>query len=350
MDYFTSSESRLTVTRSFLNTDSLTIGYRSWKDTVKILSEPLNLNIKEGEFICLLGPNGAGKSTLIRTLSGLLPPLSGEVFIQERNLVKLNSYEKASTMAIVLTERIDIGTFTVWDVISLGRYPYTSGAGRLKPKDHIIIDEIIEAVGISELQHRYFNELSDGEKQKVMISRALAQKPKLLFLDEPTAFLDLPGRVEIVQLLRKITRTTGTSILMSTHDLDLALGNADKIWLLGKNGTCETGAPEDLVLNQAFENIFQRKDVFFDPYRGSFSVVPKICGRVGFQGKDLLGHWTTHALEREGFEVIPYESTLPFTIEVDKENKQWCSTFHGEKRIHSSILDLMMWARTIKEK
>jgi iron complex transport system ATP-binding protein len=294
-----------------LETRDLTVGYGS-----KAVVSNLNLTLRRGELVCLLGPNGAGKSTLMRTLCGMQKPLAGEVRIDGANVQTMHSRELARKLAVVLTERVTVGILTAYALVSLGRYPHTDWTGRLTDRDHAIIRRSIEAVGAQDLAARNISELSDGERQKVMLARALAQEPSLLVLDEITAFLDLPRRVDIMRILRSLAREHDRTILLSTHDLDLALRTADILWLLPKGGPLATGAPEDLVLSGAFEQAFSSEGVDFDRLQGHFRLHNAFHDDVHLEGQGAEGFWTARALEREGFRVVSDNPLGPLRVNV----------------------------------
>lgn len=283
---------------------NLSIGYHVSRAATKTIAENLNASLKDGELVCLLGPNGAGKSTLMRTVAGMQPPLAGEVRLENQNIHRFAARDLAKRLSVVLTERVTIGTLTAYALVALGRYPHTNWAGTLTERDHHIIADALRLVGAADLANRSVSELSDGERQKVMVARALAQEPQVLILDEITAFLDLPRRVDIMRLLGEMTKKTGKAVLLSTHDLDLALRSADRLWLLSKNGRFETGAPEDLVLSGAFETVFHGENVDFDRQAGYFRVNQNYLGAVKLAGEGLAAVWTTRALERAGFRVV----------------------------------------------
>ncbi len=281
-----------------LRAEGLSIGYAK-----KSVAADLNLTLPAGELVCLLGQNGAGKSTLIRTLAGMQAPLSGRTLLMGQDVRKLDARTLAQRLSVVLTERVDAGALTVYDLVALGRYPYTDWTSRLQDDDKAAVARAIEAVGASELAYRPVGELSDGERQKVMIARALAQEPVLMILDEPTAFLDLPRRAEIMFLLRDLARASGRAILLSTHDLDLALRTADRVWLLA-NGILTEGAPEDLVLSGAFASAFQNEGVTFNVSEGAFHVERPHPTPISLIGNGVYRVWTLRALERAGFAVV----------------------------------------------
>ena len=237
-----------------ISTNKLTIGYIANSQKLKansrtIVQSGLSFSLYEGEMVCMLGPNGCGKSTLLRTLAGLQPPLSGEYKLTAKSpylqIVPQGKEEpKAKSVALVLTEKLSMDNTTVHDVVAMGRYPYTSFLGGLTPEDERIITESLEQVGFnlqssifnlqSSIENSFFNAHSDGEKQRILIAKALAQQTPVILLDEPTAHLDLPHRILILRLLRRLAHEQGKTVLISTHELDLALALSDRILLMSK--------------------------------------------------------------------------------------------------------------------
>ena len=304
------------MSNSILKTHNLTIGYKTSQKTIRNVASNISTSLQTGELVCLLGPNGAGKSTLLRTLAGMQPPIAGEVKLLEDDIYKLPPQELAKRLSLVLTEKIDVGMLSAYALVSMGRYPYTDWWGKLSSEDENIINWAIKSVGAVNLAQRNVSELSDGERQKIMIARALAQSPMVMLLDEPTAFLDLPRRVEIMQLLRQLARDTNQAILLSTHDLDLALRLADKIWLLGINGILHVGAPEDLILSGAFADTFRSEGVEFNIFSGEFNLNIPYKGEVKLIGEGVAAIWTIRALERVGFTVLQGGKSAQITVEV----------------------------------
>ena len=237
-----------------ISTNSLTIGYRIASGTEYPVQTDLNFSLHTGEMVCMLGPNGCGKSTLLRTLAGLQPALSGEYKIQ-------NSDRPEKSVALVLTERLSMDNTTVHDVVAMGRYPYTSFLGGLSEQDEEIIAASLQAVGFDLLalysSHSPFNAHSDGEKQRILIAKALAQQTPIILLDEPTAHLDLPHRILILRLLRQLAHEQGKTVLISTHELDLALALSDRILLMSPAGRgIQLDTPEALKKADAFTSAF----------------------------------------------------------------------------------------------
>lgn len=279
-----------------VTTENLSIGYRNY-----VVQSNLNLVVDKGNLICMLGTNGCGKSTLLRTLAGLQPSLAGKVFLQGQSLEDLSAQQKAKLFALVLTDPVETKNMTVYDVIALGRYPYSSWLGNLSDEDKQYIQLALQQV---KLQHKTFSrisELSDGERQRVMIARALAQDTPLILLDEPTAHLDLPNRVDTMLLLRRLAHETGKAVVLSSHELDLALQTADRLWLMSPQKGMYCGLPEDLVLSGAFQEVFASQSFFFNPANGNFSVSYDTYKPVHVYGDKMRVYWTVRALARFGY-------------------------------------------------
>ncbi len=251
----------------------LTTGYRS-KNRQTVIAEHLNAELQTGSLTCLLGPNGAGKSTLLKTLSAFLPPLKGEVLVRGKNITRYTPQELSQLIGMVLTERVDVQGMSVREMVAMGRSPYTGFWGTLDKTDETIIDEAIELTGIADFQDRQLNTLSDGERQKVMLAKALAQQTPLILLDEPTAFLDFPSKVEAMLLLKRLAHQENRAIFLSTHDLDLALQTADQLWLINKQKPLCIGTPQELADSGALPQFFQGAHIQFDAKSLRFSILP----------------------------------------------------------------------------
>lgn len=324
---------------AILSMQDLTIGYRISSHAEKRLAGSISSTVIEGELVCLLGPNGAGKSTLIRTLAGMQVPLSGAVWLGQENVHKLSTRELAKRLSVVLTDRVEVGNLTAYELVSLGRHPFVDWTGRLTNSDRNVIRWAIEVTGIGYLAPRAVSELSDGERQRVMIARALAQEPKIMVLDEPTAFLDLPRRIEIIGLLRSLAHDMKCTILLATHDLDIALRTSDKIWLLSSKGEFTTGIPEELILDGSFESVFASDMIKFDNASGSFKIVRQNFNVVGLQGEGLVAFWTSRALEREGFDTVNDNHNMPIRINIQTSNGiyQWHVFFYDKEHVLDSL-------------
>ena len=263
---------------------NLSIGYTT-KHGVRTVAEGINGAIRSGELTCLLGPNGVGKSTLLRTLSAFQPAISGEILFSRSEeggvwseISSFTDKELSRLIGVVLTEKPDVRNMSVRELVSLGRSPYTGFWGTYSKEDLRIVDEAIGMVGIGDLARRSVHTLSDGERQKVMIAKALAQQTPVIFLDEPTAFLDYPSKVEMLQLLRRISREAEKTVFLSTHDVELALQLADTLWLMRKQAPGEgspvaIGSPKALAESGDLGRFIEGKGVSFDKERLRIEVV-----------------------------------------------------------------------------
>ena len=242
---------------------NLSIGYRG-KNGTRVVAASINAAIRSGELTCLLGANGVGKSTLLRTLSAFQPKLDGDVLIEGREITTFSDKELSRMIGVVLTEKPDIRNMSVRELVALGRSPYTGFWGTLHEDDWQMVDEAISAVRIEPLRERMIHTLSDGERQKVMIAKALAQQTPVIYLDEPTAFLDFPSKVEMMQLLRQLAQAQQKTIFLSTHDFELALQVADTLWLMESQGL-SVGTPRELANSGALARYVERPGITFDP-------------------------------------------------------------------------------------
>jgi iron complex transport system ATP-binding protein len=321
---------------SLLHAKDLSTGYHIGGRTIVVSAGLPELEIFRGRMICLLGANGSGKSTLLRTLAGLQPPIGGTVAMG--GVSKLRPGDLARRISLVLTDRVAGTNLDVYSLVALGRYPWSGWLGGLDQADRSAVHRAMDAAGIRDLQRRKVHTLSDGESQKVMLARALAQDTPLLMLDEPTAHLDLPSRIRLMRLLHRLTREMSKGILLSTHELDLALQVADELWLLQSGGVLQMGAPEDMVLDGIFEAAFAREDVVFDKTTGVFRIHPEGGPVIRLEGRDTTAFWTRRALQREGYTVIregPADRVV--RIAGEKTALQWELERDGIRRSYDSI-------------
>lgn len=279
-----------------IHIEHLTIGYPGSHNT-KTVARDINSTICRSELTCLLGANGVGKSTLLRTLSGFQSQLSGSIRILDKEINTYSDRELSRILGVVLTEKCDIRNMNVRELVGMGRSPYTGFWGKLNNSDKEIVDRAIGQVHIQELASRMIHTLSDGERQKVMIAKALAQETPIIFLDEPTAFLDFPSKVEIMQLLHSLTRQDNKTIFMSTHDLELALQIADKVWLMDRTNGITVGTPEDLALEKHLSHFFARKGITFDMESGLFRITNNYRRKIR-----LTGHGAKYAMVRKALQ------------------------------------------------
>lgn len=318
----------------------LTVGYHGRKHQQTVIAEHLNMQIHAGELICLLGPNGSGKSTLLKTLAGFLPALQGDVQVLGRSLAQMSLQERARALALVLTRFSRVHGMTGFESVALGRIPYMSWWGHLQAVDRQQIEEAMKISDTWNLRNRFVDAMSDGERQRLGIARAVAQSAPILLLDEPTAFLDLPHRVSLFAFLQRLCRQEKRTVMMSSHDLDLSLRFADRIVLLDSLGQVQFDAPEALAWSGEIGKVFQTSDVQFDAWTGYFKVTDTKRAQVACQGESLQAVWTRRALERLGFELV---SEAEITVDAS-EDHVWviCSGKSAEVRVFS-FLSLIQW-------
>ena len=289
--------------------ENLAIGYQKHHALLK----NINLTVSPGEMVALIGRNGTGKSTLLKSILGLIPLIDGACFLDGAPFHTYDFRHRARKVSYVSSHFSHLPSISVRELVSLGRMPHTGFMGRLSIKDRELIERALEEVWINPLADRKVEHLSDGERQRTMIARALAQDTPLMLLDEPTAFLDIPNKFELIRLLNRF-RSQGKSIVYSTHDLDTAMHHADKIWVIHQDEILE-GAPEDLGIQGLFDILFESSGIKYDHLAGRFKYDRFPIGFIqleGAAGKELS--WTKTALERIGYQV---DVTGSIQIKVD---------------------------------
>ena len=301
-----------------IHIENLSIGYPG-KGDVKVVADGICAGINSGELTCLLGANGVGKSTLLRTLSAFQPKLGGNIFIEGKEIGDYTDKQLSRVISVVLTEKCDIRNMSVVELIGLGRSPYTGFWGTLSKEDKTVVDKSIALVGIPHLAHRMVHTLSDGERQKAMIAKALAQQCPIILLDEPTAFLDVPSRIETMVLLHRLAVEQEKAVLLSTHDLDLAIQMGDCLWLQEKGRPMACGTPEDLIMSGAFDSFFGKEGIVFDPATGKLNTEAP-TSPIGVEGDFLTSYWVGNALIRNGYRPSPVkEGQLNITCKSPHE-------------------------------
>jgi len=317
---------------------NLTVGYRSKKDQKTLLSE-ISTQLFPGEIIALMGSNGSGKSTLLRTLTGFQQPLSGEVLLNGRNISGFSMRDKARFISYVSTEPVTVGNMTVFDLVGLGRFLYSGWWGNLSDDDLEMIDRCLNLTGMRGFKERQLISLSDGERQRAMIARALAQDTPVMVLDEPTAFLDVRNKYEIIHLLRELAREQKKTVIFSTHDFSISLGMADKIWLIDDEKLRE-GAPEDLALNDRFQTLFSGSPIAFHPETGEMVLSEKPVRGIHILAKGNEKMWLSKALMRNGMFDDP-QSPVKLDVEKRSNNPVFILEKNGIKKEYPSIYELL---------
>ena len=265
----------------------------------------VNLKLYPGQLVSLLGANGAGKSTLLRTVAGVQPPLKGNVTVEGTDISRISRRQLSKLVSVVSTDRTMAGGLTVEELVGLGRQPHTGFIGRLDSHDREVVANAMAAVGISHKRQNFVAELSDGERQKAMIARAIAQETPIILLDEPTSFLDVASRVDVLQLLHQLANDHEKAILLSSHDISLSLALSDRLWLMLPDGKIAEGQTEDLVLAGEMSRLFADRNVVFDAAAGDFTAVAETEGKsVNLKCDDpQLSHLIKNALRRNGIAV-----------------------------------------------
>jgi iron complex transport system ATP-binding protein len=326
--------------KEILSLDSLKIGYASGKNE-NVLLPPLNACADSGELIAVIGRNGIGKSTLLRTLTGLQPTLGGDILYSGKNIRDYSRMHLAQKVGYISTDVVKVSNMSVYELVALGRFPHTNWIGRIETKDHEIIMDAIEKTSMSSFCRKFVSELSDGERQKAMIARILAQDTGIMVMDEPTAFLDIAGKYEILHLMHTLTNTSDKTIIFSTHDLQMAISQSDKIWLILDSKLIE-GAPEDLMIAGAFDHLFDSSTVRFNSENGTFSFRSEEKGSIYINGDGIKKLWTEKAINRAGF-TVSKEKTVPYIITPSGNNKNWLLPTQNFVHEFGSIYELVSY-------
>ncbi len=297
-----------------LTTHNLTVGYRKGKRATAILSG-LNLSVATGTVVALLGRNGAGKSTLLRAITGAEKPIDGRVVIDGRDTAAMSSREMSRKVGLVSTERVAAGGLTVIELVALGRQPHTGFTGRLSASDRETVGKAIASVGMEHMAGRYMAELSDGERQKVMIAKAIAQETPLIVLDEPTAFLDVASRIRTMQMLHTLARAQGKAVLLSSHDVQQSLLLADALWVITDDGQVVSGTTEEVVMSGAMSRTFADASIAFSASMCDYEAVLPTTRTVALDSPDpMLRRCIANALMRNGIAISP-DSTVQVKAE-----------------------------------
>jgi iron complex transport system ATP-binding protein len=322
----------------------LNIGYKATDKAPPVLSS-VCLQAMENDLIAVIGRNGIGKTTLLKTIAGLLKPLDGKVLMNSTEISFIHRKELARMISYVSTELVSSPNMTVHDLVALGRHPHTGWYGELRSNDIEAVQRAIFLMHLDHLAGKSLAELSDGERQRALIARALAQDTDIIIMDEPAAFLDVVNRYEVMLLLRRICRMENKTVIFSTHDLSMALHEADKIWLL-LPGKCLEGSPEDIILGGKLNDLFMGSKMKMIEETGQISMGHEILGQVKLMGEDSLCKWTEKALDRMGFKVSN-TGNVDLVIEIiDREGvMQWIIQKNEMKWNVQSIYELSLLIR-----
>lgn len=320
--------------KHIIELQDLAIGFKKKEALLKDIS----LSVHPGEMVALIGRNGTGKSTLLKSMLGLIPLIKGACYLDGALFDTYDLRDRARMVSFVSSHLSQMPSISVRELVSLGRMPFTGFMGRLSDQDHEFIDKSLMEVGLSSFADRKLEHLSDGERQRCMIARALAQDTPLMVLDEPTAFLDIPNKNELIQLLGGF-RDSGKSVVYSTHDLDTAMHYADKIWVIHQEKILE-GAPEDLGISGLFDTLFERSGIKYDLASKRFKYSTQAKGSIQLEGeKGVPYEWTRNALERLGYEVN-MSGTIEIKLNSSKGENRWTLHQANQNQEFNSLYNL----------
>jgi len=332
------------VLQEILKIKSLLIGYSSGKRSVPLLP-PLDASANTGELVAIMGKNGIGKSTLLRSVAGLQKPLGGVVMINNETTAEFSRIKFAKTIGYISTDIVKVSHMRVYDLVALGRFPHTNWIGHIDAVADQIIRSSIARAGLPGFDNRLISELSDGERQRIMIARVLAQDTDIMIMDEPMAFLDISGKYGMINLMRELT-SGGKTIIFSTHDFNIAVNQADKIWLVSAGGIIQ-GAPEDLNLANGFDCLFDNSLNGFNPEAGTFDNNSAVLPDIQIEGEEgTIRFQTIKALKRAGFRVTDRKVTLK--VRLPSMNSGWTLISENTAAECSTIYDLVKNLRSLK--
>lgn len=294
----------------YFQTKDLAVGYDG-----KALIRSISIGIEKGEIVTLIGPNGSGKSTILKSIARQLKTIAGTVHIEENELQCLSYREMAAKMAVVLTERMKTELMTCWDVAASGRYPYTGRLGILSKEDEIKVAAAMEAVHALDLAQRDFTQISDGQRQRILLARAICQEPEIIILDEPTSFLDIRHKLELLSILRSMARENGITVIMSLHEIDLAQKISDKIMCVKGETIAHYGTPDEVFREADIRSLYEIEQGFFEPVFGSVELTkPEGVPNVLVLSACGSGIPVYRRLQKEG---IPFCAGILYTNDID---------------------------------
>jgi iron complex transport system ATP-binding protein len=324
-----------------LSVENLSVGFKQNSGKRHILHSGINFSASPGEMVALIGSNGIGKTTLLRSVTGFQESFGGVVKINGTDLGKISLKEKARLIAFVSTESIRMSNMTVFDLVAYGRFPYTGWFGNLAENDRKLVHYAIDNVGLSGFEFHQLSKISDGERQRAMIARALAQDTPIIILDEPTAFLDVSNKYGIFHLLQTLAAEKGVTIVLSTHDLNIALREVDKLWIMIPGGNLE-GAPEDAVLHGWLNRLFNNEHIGFDVEAGEYFFKKEFREKVRVIGEGVPLLWTLRAFNRCGYQIVMnVKPDFIVTIHDRGDGTEWIVDREGKTTKYASLYDLL---------
>lgn len=297
----------------YVETEDLSVGYHG-----KVLLSDIALKVKKGEILVLIGPNGAGKSTIIKNIIREMNPIGGNIYVKGRKIGDFTSKEYAKTMSVVLTEKINTEMMTCRDVVAMGRYPYTNYFGKLTKEDEVIVNESLEKVSAMDIADKDFSQISDGQRQRIMLARAICQKPEVIVLDEPTSFLDIRHKIELLDILQEMAVKDNVAVIVSLHEIELAAKIADYVMCVGADGNIEFGRPEKIFTDERINSLYGLTHGTYNCMYGSTELrKPEGTPKVFVVGGAGTGIFIYRELQRLGIAFnagILYENDCDYPI------------------------------------
>lgn len=320
---------------------NLSLGY----DRAEPLLPQFSVSAQKGEFIALIGRNGVGKSTFIRTIFGVQQPLDGNIYLNGTSVISIPRSQRAKLIAYVPSEQMRIPNLFIRDFVALARYPHLAWPKVLTPKDRELVHEAIDMVGIGHLAYKDMTAISDGERQRAMIAFALAQDSQIILLDEPTAYLDLPNKFEVVRLLSQLSEQRNKTVIYSTHDLQGAISEVDTIWLLLHQGFV-SGAPEDIALSNHFQQMLGESSMVFDRETGVFKSQKSLKQSISLTGTGEVHFWTKRMVERLGF-AVESNNEAAYRIDSPSDDNLLWSVYHHNTLCYTAetLSNLAYWLK-----
>lgn len=310
MDYDKTQEGENGVMEYYFSTSKMSVGYHK-----RPLIENIEIGLKKGEILTLIGPNGAGKSTVLKSIARQLQLLQGVIYLNYQNMLQMSGTELSQKMAVVLTDKLRTEMMTCEDVVATGRYPYTGRFGILSETDHQIVREAMELVHVTEIKNQDFTRISDGQRQRVMLARAICQEPEIIILDEPTSYLDVKYKLEFLSILQEMRRKKGLTVIMSLHELELAARVSDKILCINGAYVDRFGRPEEIFEPGYIAELFSITSGSFDEENGSMELEKTVgTAKVFVIAGGGTGKNTYRRLQREG---IPFATGILFENDLD---------------------------------